>query len=265
MPIPGTNRVRGFVAMELVEVPCPPAAPAAPRARLCRRAPTRLARTGHGAAAGARRLLGAADARRAGLSLFLAIRWSVQLARTLAHLHSRRVIHRDVKLSNIMIAAGASRDLKLVDFGLALRMPPAPPGADAAVCLTAFQASQKVGVYGYMPPEVHRKKPYGFAVDVFAMGVVLRRTLCCAPPPPHLKLKSSAQSALYSVVPTSWAYELQCQPTINPRWPHPNLVAVARDTADPSPTRRPTAGKVTDLSRRSSRAEADPAAYGATP
>ena len=203
----------------------------------------------------------------AGLSLFLAIRWSVQLARTLAHLHSRRVIHRDVKLWNIMIAAGASRDLKLVDFGLALRMPPAPPGADAAVCLTAFQASQKVGVYGYMPPEVHRKKPYGFAVDVFAMGVVLRRTLCCAaPPPPHLKLKSSAQSALYSVVPTSWAYELQCQPTINPRWPHPNLVAVARDTADPSPTRRPTAGKVTDLLEEVLRAaEADPAAYGATP
>ena len=80
------------------------------------------------------------------------------------------------------------------------------------------------------------------------------------------KLKSSAQSALYSVVPTSWAYELQCQPTINPRWPHPNLVAVARDTADPSPTRRPTAGKVTDLLEEVLRAaEADPAAYGATP
>ena len=60
VPIPGTNRVRGFVAMELVEVPCPPAAPAAPtraRALLRRRAPTRLARTGYGAAAGARRLL----------------------------------------------------------------------------------------------------------------------------------------------------------------------------------------------------------------
>ena len=53
----------------------------------------------------------------------------------------------------------------------------------ASTCVTAFQSSQKVGVYGYMPPEVHRKKPYGFAVDVFAMGVVLRRTLCCAAPP----------------------------------------------------------------------------------
>ena len=32
VPIPGTNRVRGFVAMELVEVPCPPAAPIRVRA-----------------------------------------------------------------------------------------------------------------------------------------------------------------------------------------------------------------------------------------
>ena len=185
----------------------------------------------------------------AGLSVFLAIRWSVQLARTLAHLHSRRVIHRDVKLSNIMIAAGASRDLKLVDFGLALRMPPAPPGADAAVCLTAFQASQKVGVYGYMPPEVHRKKPYGFAVDVFAMGVVLRRTLCCraaaAPPEaqvvgaecallgrPHLVGVSSSASRRST--------RAGCTPTSSPSRATPPTRA---RPAAPPPGRSPTSSR----------------------
>ena len=231
----GATRVRGFVAMELLDGHDL-------RVELVRRSRTRTR-----------------------LEVSVAHGWALQLARALAHLHAHAIIHRDVKLSNVMLCGGADgvpHTIKLIDFGLSLRMPSA-----ASTCVTAFQASQKVGVYGYMPPEVHRKKPYGFAVDVFAMGVVLRRTLCCAaPPPPHLKLKSSAQSALYSVVPTSWAYELQCQPTINPRWPHPNLVAVARDTADPSPTRRPTAGKVTDLLEEVLRAaEADPAAYGATP
>ena len=76
-----------------------------------------------------------------------------RLARTLAavadalqHAHEQGIIHRDVKLSNIMIAAGASRDLKLVDFGLALRMPPAPPGADATAKRAAWATFVKEAV-----------------------------------------------------------------------------------------------------------------------
>ena len=59
------------------------------------------------------------------------------------YMHEKGCVHRDIKPENVLL--GASGEAVLVDFGLALRMPPAPPGADAAVCLTAaFAASRNV-------------------------------------------------------------------------------------------------------------------------
>ena len=55
-------------------------------------------------------------------------RWARQLALALAHLHEvARVVHRDVKTSNLMLSADAEPQLKLVDFGLATRAPLASP------------------------------------------------------------------------------------------------------------------------------------------
>ena len=49
-------------------------------------------------------------------------RWLVQLARALAHVHSLRIIHRDVKTANIFLGGRSGDDIKLGDFGISRLM-----------------------------------------------------------------------------------------------------------------------------------------------
>ncbi len=211
----GATRVRGFVAMELLDGHDL-------RVELVRRSRTRTP-----------------------LHLATARCWALQLARALAHLHAHAIIHRDVKLSNVMLCGGADGvppTIKLIDFGLSLRMPSA-----AATCVTAFQASQRVGVYGYMAPEVRARKPYGMAVDAYAYGVVVHRLLWYAAPPSPASqvgafVKTKSVGALSSF-PSSSAFKRALKPTVGPRWPAA-LADVVRRCAAADPAERPTSKEI---------------------
>lgn len=48
-------------------------------------------------------------------------RWARQLASTLAEMHARGIVHRDVKESNVMLEE--DDHTVLVDLGLAIRLP----------------------------------------------------------------------------------------------------------------------------------------------
>jgi calcium-dependent protein kinase len=86
-----------------------------------------------------------------------------QLLSAVTVLHTNGVIHRDVKLDNILLA---SNDLKtsvrLADFGAAQYF------TVHDVC--PFQA--RIGTERYMAPEVLRGK-YSYEADVFSCGVVM--------------------------------------------------------------------------------------------
>lgn len=77
-------------------------------------------------------------------------------------------ITRDVSLENLLLAEG--NIVKLVDFGLALRIPQTPDGM-----ARPLPPQGPCGKQFYMPPEVLASSSGydGFAVDVWACGVML--------------------------------------------------------------------------------------------
>jgi len=84
-------------------------------------------------------------------------RWLYDGASALAYLHSRRVLHRDVKPSHIFL--GENGQAKLGDFGLSKVM--------SAKTQIAFSC---VGTPFYMSPELVKGQGYAFGSDVWSLG-----------------------------------------------------------------------------------------------
>ena len=82
-----------------------------------------------------------------------------QLIQQLEYMNSKNVVHRDVKLENILL--DERMNLKLADFGFATNR-----NIDK---LNTFRGTQS-----YMAPEIRESKEYdGRQTDVFSLGVVL--------------------------------------------------------------------------------------------
>lgn len=94
---------------------------------------------------------------------------ALQLAQALHFLHTRRVIHCDVKPENILFVDPAGLSIRLSDFGVA-RLSHAD-GASPPVC-TGFNASDL-----YLAPEILGQEPYGTQVDMWSLGVTLYHCL----------------------------------------------------------------------------------------
>jgi len=82
-----------------------------------------------------------------------------QMIESVEFMHSRRVVHRDLKLENILI--DDNLDLKLADFGFA--------------CYKNIDNLNSYrGTMTYMAPEIKESKQYkGTQVDMFSIGVIL--------------------------------------------------------------------------------------------
>ncbi|MEN8655909.1 PQQ-binding-like beta-propeller repeat protein [Streptomyces sp. 21So2-11] len=82
------------------------------------------------------------------------------LAAALQEIHAAGLIHRDMKPSNVLLAADGPR---VIDFGI----------ARAVDGSRMTQTGVVVGSPGYMPPEQALGRDVGTAGDVFSLGVVL--------------------------------------------------------------------------------------------
>lgn len=82
-----------------------------------------------------------------------------QVASALAAIHRRKICHRDVKPSNIIIDDGLN--VKMTDFGIAL-----VPGSDLTIDL------HLIGSPAYMAPEAFRSPKISPLADIFSLGIV---------------------------------------------------------------------------------------------
>ncbi|XP_005380280.1 PREDICTED: serine/threonine-protein kinase 33 isoform X2 [Chinchilla lanigera] len=107
-------------------------------------------------------------------------RWIIQsLASAIAYLHNKDIVHRDLKLENIMVKSSFIDDnnemnlnIKVTDFGLAVQK---HGGSDAMLQATC-------GTPIYMAPEVINAHDYSQQCDIWSIGVIMYILLCGEPP-----------------------------------------------------------------------------------
>ena len=83
----------------------------------------------------------------------------------IAHCHSKNVVHRDIKLENVMI--DSNNNVKIIDFGFSITI-----SKDKKLSIFC-------GTPSYMAPEIVKRTPYsGYAADIWALGILLYTLLC---------------------------------------------------------------------------------------
>ncbi|KAL6187077.1 hypothetical protein ACLB2K_043192 [Fragaria x ananassa] len=145
------------------------------------------------------------------------------LARGLSYLHSKNIVHRDVKSENLLL--DNNQIVKIADFGVAR--------------LEASNLSEmtgNTGTPGYMAPEVLESKPYDKKCDVYSFGICLWEICCCQTPYSNYSFSELTSAVVYK----------NLRPQIPKNCPS-SLAKVMKKCWDAEPSKRPEMHEVVTM------------------
>ncbi|CAL5209653.1 unnamed protein product [Lathyrus oleraceus] len=119
--------------------------------------------------------------RRKKLPFKVVVQLALDLARGLSYLHSKKIVHRDVKTDNMLL--DENQKLKIADFGVA-----------RVEAVNPSEMTGETGTVGYMAPEVINGKPYNRSCDVYSFGICLWEIYCCDMPYQNLSFADASSA-----------------------------------------------------------------------
>ncbi|XP_036716021.1 serine/threonine-protein kinase 33 isoform X5 [Balaenoptera musculus] len=177
-------------------------------------------------------------------------RWIIRsLASAIAYLHNKDIVHRDLKLENIMVKSSfidandeMNLNIKVTDFGLAVKK----QGRSEAMLQTTC------GTPIYMAPEVINAHDYSQQCDIWSIGVIMYILLCGEAPfmasseeklfelirkgELHFKdsvwdsISDSAKSVLKQLMKVDPAHRITAKELLDNQWLTGNILSSARPT-----------------------------------
>ena len=154
--------------------------------------------------------------RKNSLSPYDKTRIAYQTAKGVAYLHSKNIIHRDLKSLNILVSN--TNEARVCDFGISRPV-------DNSGLMT-----NKIGTFNYMAPEVIMKNKYTLKADVFSYALLLLEMVTGYVPFGGMnqlmiakqieagnmpEIPSKVSQDLRTLIKSCWSHDPEARPTFN--------------------------------------------------